>query len=189
MTDLPDRPLSRILRPAEAEAWQNGFVFLERARAKAESIRATAEAEVAAARAQGHAEGRAAGEAEAAGLLLTTHAGVDRYLAGIEPGVADLVTSILRTLLDGLEDAEAVAAATRRAVASFRAEGEITLSVPLPLVAEVEARIDLPTLRVVGDRLLTGRQCILTSPLSSIDISLDAQLAVLRAAMGAAPDA
>ncbi|WP_136682556.1 FliH/SctL family protein [Falsirhodobacter xinxiangensis] len=183
---LPDRPTARVIRAAEAEAWQDGFAFLSRAKDEAAALRATVDAEIAAARDEGRAHGRQQGETDAATLLLATQAQVDRYLAGIEPQLVDLTFRIIDQILDGATDAELIARATRRALQTFRGTEAITLSVPEPALAEVEAQLRGLDLRVTADRHLTGRQCILSSPASSIDISIDAQLQAIRTAMGAA---
>lgn len=184
MTALPDRPLSRIIRPAEAEAWTDGFAFLALARAEAATIRATANDEIARARAAGHAEGRRAGEAEATALLLQVQADIDAYLSGIEPRLADLVIAITRQLLDGMDDAQRIAALTRRALTEFRETESVILSVPQNMVAAVEAELgSTPNLRIAPDRHLTGHQCMLTSPASSVDIGTDAQIGAIRSAM------
>lgn len=183
---MPDRPTARVIRAAEAEAWQDGFAFLDRARIEAQALRETVETEIAAAREEGRREGRAQGEAEAAALVLKTQGDVDGYLAAIPPRMADLVQQILREVLAEVPDAELIARATRRALSTFRETEGVTLSVPAALLADVEAQLGGTSLRIVPDRHLTGRQCILTSAVSSIDIGIDAQLATMRAAMGAA---
>ncbi|RJE89484.1 type III secretion system stator protein SctL [Paracoccus onubensis] len=187
VTALPDRPHATILRPDEAEAWQNGFAFLNKARAEAEAIRESAEGVVALAREEGRQSGRTQGESEAAELLLRTQDDVTRYLAGIQSQLADLVLIILHEILDQMDDAALIVQATRRALKEFRESHAITLSVPPDLMAQVEAQLASDQgLRVVPDRHLTGRRCILTSPVSSIDISLDAQIAAYRRAMDGA---
>ncbi|MDH2326593.1 hypothetical protein QCN27_06905 [Cereibacter sp. SYSU M97828] len=183
---LPDRPTARVIRAAEAEAWQDGFTFLARAHAEAEALRATVDAEIATAREQGRAEGRLQGEAEAADLLIATQREVDGYLAGIEPHLIDLTFRIIAEILDGPSDGELIARAARRALDTFRGTEAVTLSVPAAQLADVEARLSGLGLRIAPDRHLTGRQCILSSPASSIDISIDAQLQAVRAAMDAA---
>ena len=181
---LPDRPSARVICAAEADVWQDGFAVLARAQQDAQALRDTVDAEIAAARARGHAEGRAQGEAEAAALLLQTQAQVGAYLERLEPRLADLVFQILHAVLIDTPDPALIANATRRALPAFRETETITLSVPEAHLAEVEAQLSGLNLRIAPDRHLTGHQCILTSPVSSIDISLDAQLAAIRAAMG-----
>lgn len=180
---LPDRPFARVLRAAEADAWQDGFAFLAQARADARAIRDTATEEVATAREQGRIEGRTQGEIEAAKLLLDTQAEITSYLGKLEPQLIDLTFQILSEVLDGASDADLITRAARRALAAFSEAGMIALSVPEAHLAEVGAALSGLGLRVEADRHLTGRQCILTSPATSIDISIDAQLQAIRNAM------
>lgn len=186
MTALPDRPPARVIRAAEAEAWQDGFAFRDRARDEARALRDSVASEIAAAREEGRQEGRRQGEAEAAEMLLRSRAQIDAYLATLQPQLVALVDDILREILDGSSDADLIARATTRALRDYRDRQGITLSVPSDRLAEVEARLAGLDLRIAADRHLTGRQCILTGPASSIDISIDAQLQTIRAAMDAA---
>ncbi|MCJ8141069.1 hypothetical protein [Falsirhodobacter halotolerans] len=186
MTDLPERPHTRLLRASEAVAWTDGFAFLDAARTEAARLRATAAAEVAAARAEGRAEGRTEGAMEAARMVHDVRAALDRHLAGAEGQIIELVMTILRDTLAGIGDAEMIVRVTQAALRTLRGMHDLTLSVPVAHVAEVEERIaemGATRIRVAPDRLLTGRQCVLTDADSSIDLGIDAQLAVLRAAM------
>lgn len=183
---MTNAPTARIIPAAEADAWQDGFAFLARAHKESQALRDTVQAEIAAARDEGRAEGRAQGVAEAAALLLQTHAQVETYLDTLQPQLVDLAFQIVAEVLDGTPDADLIVRATRRALRTFRETEAITLSVPEARLAEVESQLSGTNLRIAPDRHLTGRQCILTSAVSSIDISLDAQLQAIRAAMAAA---
>ena len=188
MTEMPNRPLARIIRAEEADSWIDGFAFLERARTEAAAIRATAEDEVAEAREAGRLDGRKAGEAEAAALLMRTQADVERYLASVEPLVAALAMEIVERVIGTIDDAELVARAARRALETLREEKAVVVNVAPDLTAEVQQRLAafgpmVTTVRVATDRHLSSRQCTVTTASTSIDVGIDAQLEAIRAAM------
>lgn len=187
MSGLPDRPGAKILRADDAACWIDGMAFLARARAQGEEIRAAAAEQVAEACRRGEDEGRRAGEMQAARLLADTAAGVDRYLARIERELVLLATGIVSRLLDGFDDAALIAAGVRKALLDFRGDQAITVSVAPEMLADVEALLaadtDRPMLRVTADRHLSGRQCLIAGPAASMDVSLDAQLTLIRDAM------
>lgn len=191
MTELPTRPYARIIRAEHAESWIDGYAFLEQAKAEAEAIRASAQDEVAKAREAGRLEGRAAGEAEAAALLVQTQADVDCYLEGIEPQLAVLAMEIVQRVVGQFEDVDLVARATGQALETLRGESTVVVNVAPDLVQDVQQRLaamgpETGSIRVAADRHLSGRQCILTTPSTSIDIGIDTQLEAIRATMGAA---
>ncbi|RWD34233.1 MAG: HrpE/YscL family type III secretion apparatus protein, partial [Mesorhizobium sp.] len=63
--DMPGRPYARILRAAEARAWQDGHAFLDEARRDAQQLREAARRAYAAEYAQGYEDGKAQGDADA----------------------------------------------------------------------------------------------------------------------------
>lgn len=189
--EVPSRPFARIIRAEQTESWVDGYAFLAQAKAEADAIRASAAEEIAKARETGRLEGRAVGEAEAATLLVRTHADVDRYLAGIEPQLAVLAMEVVQRVLGQFDEADLVANAVCQALETLRDEGAMVVNVAPDMVQEVQQRLGsfgpMPTsVRVVADRHLSGRQCILTTPSASIDVSIDTQLDAIRASMDAA---
>jgi type III secretion protein L len=191
VTELPPRPFARIIRAEQAESWIDGYAFLEQAKAEADKIRASAMEEVATAREAGRLEGRAAGEAEAAALLMRTHRDVDRYLEGIEPQLAVLAMEIVQRVLGQFDDADLVARAAYQALETLRDESAIVVNVAPDMVQDVQQRLlllgtETASVRVAADRHLSGRQCILTTPSTSIDVGVDTQLEAIRTSMGAA---
>lgn len=185
---MPNRPLARIIRAEDATSWIDGFAFLERAKAEAAAIRAAAEDEVAKAREAGRREGRRTGEAEAAALIMRTQADVERYLASIEPLVAALAIEIVERVIGTIGDAELVARAAGQALESLREEKAVVVNVAPELVGDVQQRLSAlgptgMTIRVAADRHLSVRQCMVTTPATSMDVGIDAQLDAIRAAM------
>jgi type III secretion protein L len=190
LTELPTRPFARIIRAEQAESWIDGYAFLEQAKAEAEAIRASATEEVAKAREAGRLEGRAAGEAEASALLMRTHTDVDRYLESIEPQLAVLAMEIVQRVLGHFDEVDLVARAAYQALETLRDESAVVVNVAPDLVQEVQQRLsafgaETASVRVAADRHLSGRQCILTTPSTSIDVGVDTQLEAIQASMGA----
>ncbi|GGB05700.1 type III secretion protein [Brucella endophytica] len=188
MTEMPNRPLARIIRAEDATCWIDGFAFLERAKAEAAAIRSTAGDEVAKARQLGREEGRRAGETEAAALLMRTHADIDRYLGSVEPMVAALALDIVERVIGTIEDADLVARTARQALDALREESAVVVNVAPELVGEVQQRLAVSgstdaRVRVVADRHLSGRRCTVTTPSTSMDVSIEAQLDAIRTAM------
>lgn len=188
MSNLPNRPLPRIIRADHAQSWIDGFAFLESAKAYAAELRAQVQEEVAQAREAGRLEGRRAGEAEAAILLARTHAEIDRHLASLETRICDLALEVVRMVLGTFSDVELVARASRRALTVFREQNGVVVSVAPEMADEVArylAGLELGSLaaRVEPDRHLSARQCMVTTPSSSIDVGIDAQLGAVRDAM------
>jgi type III secretion protein L len=188
MTEMPNRPVARIIRAEDAASWIDGFAFLERARAEAAAIRAAAEEEVAKAREAGRQEGRRSGEAEAAALLMRTQVDVERYLASVEALVAALAIEIVERVIGTIGDAELVARAAAQALETLREEKAVVVNVAPELVGEVQLRLSAlgptgMTIRVAADRHLSSRQCMVTTPATSMDVGIDAQLDAIRAAM------
>ncbi|WP_421682168.1 type III secretion system stator protein SctL [Stutzerimonas urumqiensis] len=188
MNALPTRPAGRLLRAAEARAWQDGFGFIEAAREQAAQVREGAMAEADMARRQGYAEGRAQGADAAAELLARTQADVDRYLAGLEDQLAQLALGIVRQVIDGLDDAERIAALAARALADFRDERALSLRVAPERVAAVQRRLAerlgdaAPD--VIGDAHLHGGQATLVGAMTEVELDAEAQLeAIARALM------
>ncbi|WP_343315001.1 type III secretion system stator protein SctL [Brucella sp. BE17] len=192
MTDLvdavPNRPLARIIRAEDADSWIDGYAFLERAKAEAEAIRATAREEIAKAREVGRIEGRKAGEAEAAALLMRTQADIANYLDEAEPRLITLAMEILQQVLGAFSNGELVACAARQAINAFSDENGVTINVAPEIVDDVKtqcAAFDLKNMaiRVVADRHLSATQCTVTTPSASIDVGIETQLAAIRAMM------
>jgi type III secretion protein L len=180
MSELPTQPSRIILRADEAQAWADGFAFLQAAREQVEALRERALQEADQLRQQGYADGHRQGADAAAELLTQTHAAVDRYLAGLEGDLAKLALSVVRQLIDGLDDAERIARLTAKALTEFRDQQALTLHVAPEQVAAVQANLDAlvgsrsPT--VTADSQLVGAQATLASRSAVVDLDLDAQL-------------
>lgn len=190
MNELPTRPGKVILPSAEAQAWIDGYAFLERARERAREMEAKACHTTAAAYADGFEEGRREGEAQAAELLAHTTQRVERYLGGLDQSMAELCLRMVRRILGEFDDAELIGRCARQALREFRHDMRVSVRVAPERVAEVEALLsagpeisDGPVYRIEGDAQLGPGQCLLVSPVAVVDVGLDAQLTALRRAL------
>ncbi|TLX56892.1 HrpE/YscL family type III secretion apparatus protein [Stutzerimonas nosocomialis] len=186
MSALPTRPPLRILRADEADAWTDGFAFLEAARSQAQRLQAERREALDAARREGYGQGRAEGLQEAAKVLARTRSEVDAYLAGLEPALADLALDIVRRLLGEWPADEALCRLTRVALNEFREGQALTLQVQPALVDALRQRLaeaGIVSLELVGDRSLAPGQARLSSAVASVELGIEAQLQVLREAL------
>ncbi|MDH4571778.1 FliH/SctL family protein [Salinicola acroporae] len=192
MNSLPPRPGKVILRAEEAEAWIDGYAFLDRARRQAaDQDRVLREARDEA-YAEGFEAGRRAGEIQAARLLTTTRDDVARYLEHLEPALAELALDLVRRLLGEFDEAELVAHCVRQALREWRQEHRIRIRVAPSLEARVATLLSAdPTVtqdyEVEADPQLGPEQCLLMTPVAVMDIGVDSQLDVLRQALLDAP--
>ncbi|MDI5935654.1 type III secretion system stator protein SctL [Halomonas sp. M4R5S39] len=190
MNELPTRPSKTILRNGEAQAWIDGYAFLERARARASEIDVETRRTTATAYADGFEEGRREGEAQAAELLAQTTQRVTRYLGGLDRSMAELCLQMVRRILGEFDDAELIGRCVRQALREYRHDMNVTVRVAAERVADVEALLaavpdapDDPAYRVEGDAQLGPGQCLLVSPVAVVDVGLDSQLTALRRAL------
>src|ERR1700676_4797813 len=72
LDDLPAEPGTRIVRAAQADAWQDGYTFLAAVRETASKVDENARNTYAVASEKGYAEGRDAGAFEASRLVRDT---------------------------------------------------------------------------------------------------------------------
>lgn len=190
---LPSRPSSRVLRPDEVQAWQDGQAFLAAARRETERMREAARRAYASEYARGYEEGKLEGRAEAARLMSEAAIKVDRYLAGLGGEVAGLAIEVVRRVLGEFEVRELVAWAARRAVAEVRRAKYVKLSVHPEAVGAVRAELDRLvaeaglgfSLEVEADHKLSRDSCILATDAAVLDAGIETQLTAIAAAVGA----
>jgi type III secretion protein L len=179
--DLPQAPGVRIIRAADEQTWRDGFQFLSEVHRV-----------LAAKRAQGYADGKAAGAKDASTLLAQTAADVDRYLASLEPELARLAFDIVRKVLGEFDDAELVTRATLTALGEFREARAVTIRVHPS--AELHLRNSLfdlmsgaedgtPVITVEVDSRLDERSCVLATDVAVVEASIETQLAAIAEAM------
>ncbi|MFT4132809.1 type III secretion system stator protein SctL [Labrys sp. (in: a-proteobacteria)] len=194
LADRPRRPTGRILRAAEARAWQDGYGFLETARQDAGHLREAGRRAYAAEYAQGYEDGLAQGKREAARLVTETTAKLDRYFEGVENQVSGLVLEVARRLLGSFDLDELVAKIARQAVAEVRQAKYLRLTVHPDSYGRVREELDALTrerqfgfpIEVETDPALARDACIVASEAAVIDAGIGTQLDAVAAALGSA---
>ncbi|QEN85330.1 HrpE/YscL family type III secretion apparatus protein [Labrys sp. KNU-23] len=192
LADRPKRPTGRILRAAEAKAWQDGYGFLETARQDAGHLREAGRRAYAAEYAQGYEDGLAEGKREAARLLTETTVKLDRYIAGVENQVTDLVLEVTRRMLGSFDLDELVAKIARQAVAEVRQAKYLRLTVHPDAYDRVREELDLLgrerqfdfAIETATDSTLARDACIVASEAAVVDASVGTQLDAIAAALG-----
>jgi type III secretion protein L len=182
LDELPAGPGSRIVRAAQLDVWQDGYRFLAAAREAAGKVEENARNTYAAAYAKGFAEGRSAGASEASRLVRDTTLAVDRYLAKLESEIGALALGVVRRVLGELDIADVVARAAARALAEFRQEKFVKVTVHPAAVDRVSTALAAlaqeggPTVTVEPDPALDQGACIVTSDFAVVEASIEAQL-------------
>ncbi|MFC2252862.1 type III secretion system stator protein SctL [Labrys portucalensis] len=194
LADRPRRPTGRILRAAEAKAWQDGYGFLETARQDAGQLREAGRRAYAAEYAQGYEDGLAQGKREAARLVIETTAKLDRYFEDVESQVSGLVLEVARRLLGSFDLDELVAKIARQAVAEVRQAKYLRLTVHPDSYGRVREELEALTrerqfgfpIEVETDPALARDACIVASEAAVIDAGIGTQLDAVAAALGSA---
>ena len=185
MNELPTRPAARILRAEQADLWIDGYAFVQAARKEAQNLRNDSARWLEQAREAGFESARQQGAQEAGALLVETSLKVDAWLSGLEASMADLAMSIVREVLDDMDDAERIVRSTRKALSAFRQDQSLSLFVPRQDLEAVRRRLkpeldNPPMITVESDDQLTPGQARLSSPVGSVELGLEAQLNNLR---------
>ena len=191
LDDLPRGPGAKVLRAAEVDAWQDGYRFLAEVRRASAQVEETARKTYASEYARGFAEGRMAGADEGARLVTETAAKVDRHLAALEHEIGALALDVVRRVLGRLDTAELVTRTASQAIAEFRREKFLKVTVHPAAVDQVVTTLAAlprdggPTVTVEADPALDERGCIVASDFAVIDAGIEAQLKAFAAAFGA----
>jgi type III secretion protein L len=189
LDDLPAEPGLHIVRAAQVDAWRDGFRFLAAVREAAGKVEENARSTYAAAYAKGYAEGRAAGAIEATRLVRDTTLGVDRYLAKLEGEIGALALSIVRRVVGDLDRADLVARAAAQAVAEFRQEKTIKVTVHPAAADRISralaglAQSNGATVTVEADPALDQGACIVAGDFAVVDASIETQLQAFAAGL------
>jgi len=192
-TGLPAAPGARILRAADAEAWQDGYRFLEAARVAAANVDAEVRSARDAGYEKGFKEGYAAGSVEATELVLRTTLAIDRYVAGLEKEIGSLAMSIVHRVIGRFEAGDLVARAATQAVSEFRDEKAVKIAVHPGAVDRVKQalaalpRDGRPLVTVEGDAALNEQACLLVSEFAVVNASIESQLRALSANLTSPP--
>lgn len=188
---MPRRPSARILRAAEARAWQDGHAFLDEARRDTQQLREAARRAYAAEYAQGYEDGKAQGDADATRLIGETAVKVDRYLGGLEAEVIGLAVEIVRRMLGEFDVSTLVAKAARQAVSEIRRAKYLKVRVHPASVDRVRDELNAVlresdlgiAVEIDTDDALAAGACIVSTDFAVVDASIDAQLKAIAAAI------
>jgi type III secretion protein L len=182
LDDLPAGPGSRIIRAAQVDVWQDAYRLLAAVREAAGKVEENARSTYAAAHAKGFTEGRSAGAIEASRLLRDTTLAVDRYLAKLENEIGALALRVVRRVLGELDVADVVARAAAQALAEFRQEKFLKVTVHPIAVERVSTALAAltqeggATVTVESDPALDQGACIVMSDFAVVEASIEAQL-------------
>ncbi|MCF6099590.1 type III secretion system stator protein SctL [Mesorhizobium muleiense] len=196
-TAVPRRPVARILRAAEACAWQDGHAFLDEARRDAQQLRDAARRAYAAEYAQGYEDGKARGDADAARLVSETAVKVDRYLGGLEAEIINLALDVVRRVLGEFDASMLVAKAAAQAVTDIRRAKYLKVRLHPASVNRVRDELNAVlresdlgmTVEIDADDTLATGACILSTDIAVIDASIEAQLDAIAAAISSKAEA
>ncbi|TIN80405.1 type III secretion system stator protein SctL [Mesorhizobium sp.] len=196
-TAVPRRPVARILRAAEARAWQDGHAFLDEARRDAQQLRDAARRAYAAEYAQGYEDGKAQGDADAARLVSETAVKVDRYLGGLEAEIITLALDVVRRVLGEFDASMLVAKAAAQAVTEIRRAKYLKVRLHPASVNRVRDELNAVlreselgmTIEIDADDTLATDACILSTDIAVIDASIEAQLNAIAAAISSKAEA
>ncbi|TIL76945.1 MAG: HrpE/YscL family type III secretion apparatus protein [Mesorhizobium sp.] len=196
-TAVPRRPVARILRAAEARAWQDGHAFLDEARRDAQQLRDAARRSYAAEYAQGYEDGKARGDADAARLVSETAVKVDRYLGGLEAEIINLALDVVRRVLGEFDASMLVAKAAAQAVTEIRRAKYLKVRLHPASVNRVRDELNAVlreselgmTVEIDADDTLATDACILSTDIAVIDASIEAQLNAIAAAISSKAEA
>jgi len=189
--DMPRRPYVRIVRAAEARAWQDGYAFLDEARQAAQQMRDAGRRAYAAEYAQGYEDGKAQGDADAARLVSEATIKVDRYLSGLEAEVVNLALDVVRRMLGEFDVSTLVAKAARQAITEIRRARYLKIRVNPGSITKVRDELDAVlresdlgmTVEIDADDTLPSGACIFSTDIAVVDASIEAQLNAIAAAV------
>lgn len=182
--DAPDG----ILRAAELEAMGTADMLTRAAEDRAAELLAGAETVLAEARAQGHTEGMAAAQTEAAALMLAMMGKIDQRLGGLEAELGALVHDCVRRILDRFSDQDLALDLARGALATMRDQRRGQLFVDPAVQDRIRGALaelleefpEIDLIDVIADPTLKAPDLRLESDLGVVSFSLEATLQDLR---------
>lgn len=189
--DLPKRPGKRILKAAEAQAWQDGFAFLDAAKRRAAELQDTARGAYGDSFAQGYQHGKAEGGADAARLLAEVAAKVDRYFGSIEKDVVGLASDVIARVLGEFDAGDLVARAARQTILEMRRSRYIKVTVHPQAVEAVRDELEAVcadstfqgTIEVIADAELPRDGCVVATDIAVVDATIEVQIAAIAEAI------
>lgn len=182
---------SRRVSAGEASTVEELQQILDTAHAQAEAIRASAQEEVAQARAQGYQQGLDDGQAEIIQQKIKMVERSVSYLAQLEGRVVDVVMAVLNKCMGEIDCQQVIVGIIDRAMASVvRTQRQMTIRVApgnlevvrQHIVALRERYPSVTTLQAAADESLSDTDCVLDTDAGTVDASLKVQLAAIERA-------
>ena len=182
----PGIALARVIPAGEATAWQDGYRFLDAAKAEAARLRQEAGTALASERQRGRLEGLVIGTAEGAQLLQEAEQLISSQLAALEKDIVLLAIDLAERILGSFDDRDFVRRAAAHALADLRAdEGGTIYAAPAQLRALAEHVASISEARqgmiaVEADHAAGPRDCTLLTSRGVMKLDAEAQLEALR---------
>ena len=162
------------------QAWQ----MMQAVEGQAADIMGQAESVREQARQEGLMQGRAQAREELVATVGDMHGTLQRWVAQTEPQLVAMVMRCVREVIKGTDPQVLVAGSISRALAEMNAATEIRVKVHESQVADLRAQVDALVLqhdlrgavRVEASPTLKPGDCIVESPLGTVDLRVESQL-------------
>lgn len=182
------RATGKVVKAAEFTQLLSGCELLDEVRRYTRELRASADAEIAAARARGYADGVEEARTELTTLITATTAKLDAAFIGLEARIVNTVMNAIQRILHAIDERELMERLIRRVLAEGRAEKQLRLRVAASQYDDVNRWLDeilrefpqVEFIDVLKDPQGTFGTCVLESEFGIVDASLDRQLSAVR---------
>jgi flagellar biosynthesis/type III secretory pathway protein FliH len=172
------------LRAADFACLVQASQMLETVEQQAATIVGRAEAVREQSRQEGLKQGRAEARRELIASVSDMHATLQRWVAQTEPQLVGMVLRCVREMVKGTDPQVLVRGSIARALAEMNSAAEIRIKVHESHVAELRAEVDeliqqydlRGAVRVEASPTLRVGDCIVESPLGTVDLRMESQL-------------
>ncbi len=178
-----------VLRSADYQHFLQAREITRSAQNHAREMRDQAARAYEEARRKGHQEGLAEGERQLIARHIDFVRNAIEFTARLETNICSLAKEAITKIVGEMDIDELTRKIVVRALAHYGSLPEVKLRVATRQEKQVRAQLEKMTeeskqrgikfIRVVGDRQLRSGDCILDSPIGSVDASLDTQLAAI----------
>ncbi len=184
-------PQGLLLRAADYAAILEAKEVLEAAAKEAESIVKQAQESAALERQKGYDDGLKSGQAQASQQMVETVAKSAEYIASFEQKLIHIIMDSLRSILGEMEPSERVTRVASKALTIMRDQKHVVLEVcPQEidiLRAGVKALIQdhpgVDFIEVKSQARMQPGDCILRTPIGTVETGIATQLAAIKAAL------
>lgn len=182
---VPPRPLGRILRAEEAGLYCDAAAAYDALQRHGEQLRQQIMDEVAAECAQQRATARQEASRAAAQMLADAAVAAQKMVADMHCDIAEAIAGGVAKVIGGVDLAEAVARAARRAIAELTDRSGLVVRVNPLAAARTRARLATHwgDVRIIADETLPPDECTIETRTGFVRAGLSEQLDVLRAAL------